>query len=90
MVILYRASLGVRDKGANVAKTHDKECNGLEVEVYEEMVLPKGEIIASTKEEVCSYAKLQEMKSDDENHEHENSKLDDDNTLQFLICFDYM
>lgn len=54
------------------------------------MVLPKGEIIASTKEEVCSYAKLQEMKSDDENHEHENSKLDDDSTLQLLICFYYM
>lgn len=90
MVILYQASLGVGDKGANVAKTRDKECNGLEVEENEEMVLPKGEIIASTEEEVCSYAKFQEMKSDDENHEHENSKLDDDSKLQFMICFYHM
>lgn len=90
MVFLYQASLGVGDKGANVAKTRDKECNGLQVEVYEEMVLPKGEIIASTEEEVCSYTKLQEKKSDDENHEHENSKLDDDSKLQFMICFYYM
>lgn len=58
MFILYQVSLGVGDEGSNIAKTHDKKCNGLEEEVYEEMVLPKGEIIASTEEEVRSNAKL--------------------------------
>lgn len=60
--------LRVGDKGANITETHNEEGNCLEVEIYEEMILPKGEIIAGAEEEEGSKTELQKMDSDDENN----------------------
>lgn len=51
------------DNGANVAKSCDQEGNRLEEEVYEVIVLPVDEIIASAEEEEHSKSQLQSMNS---------------------------
>jgi hypothetical protein len=44
--------LRVGDKGANITNPCNEEGKGLEKEVYEVMVLSKGEIIAPAEEEI--------------------------------------
>lgn len=52
-----------RDKGANVAKSHDEESRCLHKEVYEEVVFPKCNVVAAAEGEVAASSKLQQMDS---------------------------
>jgi hypothetical protein len=48
----------VGDEGANVPKSHDEEGDCLHIKENEEVVLPKENIVAATKEQVSSNSKL--------------------------------
>lgn len=59
------AVLGTRSLSANVANPNYEEGTCLEEEVYEVMVLPKGQVVASTEEDVGSCPELQQVQSEE-------------------------
>ena len=56
--ITLGVALRVGDNGANISKSHDEEGNCLGIKIYEVVVFPEHNIIATTEEEVCSDTKL--------------------------------
>lgn len=57
--------LGVGNNGANISKCHDEEGQRLDKEEDEEVVFPKHNIIAATKEEVECDTKFQQVNPND-------------------------